>query len=249
MGDTMSEAVASMVGEPMQMAKNRRRYQPPEKMHHLTSSVLNALSDTAKLWAPPFFWAAGDVGLLSGDLHRVAIIGSRDASELAIKRSTKIARQLAESHVVVVSGLAKGIDRSAHESAIATGGHTIAVIGTPLDRCYPAEHAELQRSIYTNHLLVSQFENGARTFPSDFVKRNRFMALLCNATIVVEAGDTSGTLSQAAETQRLGKPLFIMKSVLDNKALSWPQKFLHPKSGLPAQLLEDVSQVLAVLGK
>lgn len=241
------EAMASATSQVDGMRARGSRYQPPAEVCELSAAVLGNLNPMEALLAPPKFWAAGDVSLLGPTMKRVAIIGSRDASEDARKRASKLSRQLCEAGVIVVSGLAKGIDRAAHDSAIATGGHTIAIIGTPIDRCYPIEHADLQREIYRRHLLVSQFAAGTRTFPSHFIERNRFMSVVAQATVVVEAGDTSGTLSQAAETQRLGKPLFIMRSVLENKSLTWPAKFLHPKTGRPAHVLEDVSQVLAAL--
>jgi len=229
------------------MSPRKSPYRQPTEVRELTATTIEIIPPAERLLAPATFWAAGDLGLLSPALKRVAVVGSRDATAVALKRAQKLARQLCEAGVVVVSGLAKGIDRAAHDAALACHGRTIAVIGTPLDRCYPIEHADLQRELYTRHLVVSQFPAGARTYPSDFVKRNRFMALLIDASIIVEAGDTSGTLSQAAEVQRLGRPLFMMKSVMENKALTWPDKFLHPKVGRPAALLEDVAQILAAI--
>lgn len=226
----------------------RERYRAPETVLTLTAAKdLPWLTGDAALKAPPQFFAAGDTGLLQAGRPRVAIIGSRDSSEDGIKRARRLGRELASAGIIVVSGLAKGIDRAAHDGAIEAGGKTIAVIGTPVQKCYPAEHARLQEHIYREHLLVSQFPAGARTFPSDFVKRNRFMAALSNATVVVEAGESSGTLSQAAETQRLGRHLFIMASVLDNKALAWPEKFLRPKAGPAAHLLKETQQIIEVL--
>ncbi len=122
----------------------------------------------------------------------------------------------------------------------AKGGRTIAVIGTPLDKAYPSEHAALQEEIYRDHLLVSQFDSGSRVFPSNFVKRNRTLALLSHATVIIEAGDGSGTLSQAAETVRLGRPLFIAQSVMSNPDLEWPARFIA--NG--ALVLERMEQVL-----
>jgi DNA processing protein len=163
-----------------------------------------------------------------------------------MRRARKSAAQLANFDVVVTSGLAKGVDISAHRGAIESNGKTIAVIGTPLDKAYPAEHAETQQEIYQNHLLISQFQPGTRTFPSDFPKRNRLMAALTDASIIVEASDTSGTLHQASECVRLNRWLFIMKSVAENPALEWPQKFLKEERVV---VLGDVSDVVSRIAK
>lgn len=227
-----------------QGAGPRRGYQPPSEVHTvLRLSALGALSALEERYAPEALYLAGDQSLLAPGHPRLAIVGSRDASTEGVRRSAKLAWTLASHGVVIVSGLAKGIDRAAHEGAIQAGGRTIAVLGNSLARCYPAEHARLQEEIYERHLLVSQFPAGQRTHKSDFVKRNRTMALLSHASVIVEAGDGSGTLSQAAETQRLGRPLFIMRSVLERPGLEWPRRFLDAG----ATVLESTEQVLDVL--
>jgi DNA processing protein len=191
---------------------------------------------------PPRLYLAGDVSLLKAQL-RVAIIGSRDASPDGLRRSARLARELVKRDVVVVSGLAKGIDRAAHESALAEGGRTIAVIGTPLGKAYPAENAGLQERIYRDHLLLSQFAAGHRTQKYDFPARNRTMAHISQASVIVEAGDTSGSLSQAAECVRLGRRLFILRSVVENTSLRWPERFI----GKGGEILDSTDQILAAL--
>lgn len=225
-------------------ARRGRKYRRPEFVETaLAMQVLGPLNATENKYAPPSLFLAGDASLLDRDHRRVAIVGSRDASEAGLRRAAKLARALAREGVVVVSGLARGIDKAAHEAAIATGGRTIAVLGTPLEKAYPAENTPLQELIAREHLLVSQFASTQRTFKSDFVKRNRTMALISHASVIVEAGDTSGTLSQAAETQRLGRPLFMMKSVMSMPDITWPARF--EASG--AHVLEDVAQVLEAI--
>jgi DNA processing protein len=158
---------------------------------------------------------------------RVSIIGSRKASPNGLAYAQKIAKTLVENQTVIVSGLAEGIDAVAHETAIAMKGKTIAVIGTPLNKVYPRKNFELQQEIMKNHLVVSQFPIGYPTTPKDFVLRNRTMALISDATVIVEAGDTSGSLHQGWETLRLGRPLFIWESVVKNTQLDWPKKMLE----------------------
>jgi DNA processing protein len=181
---------------------------------------------------------AGDLSLLK--IPSVAIVGTRQVSEAGITATEWLTRKLVEAGVVIVSGLAYGVDTVAHTTAINRGGKTIAVIGTPLDKATPSENAKLQERIYSEHLLISQFSKGERTFRTSFPLRNRLMALLSDATIVMEASDTSGTLHQAAECTRLGRWLFIAKSVVDDPKVSWPRNFLKYDTCVP---LERVSQI------
>jgi DNA processing protein len=153
-------------------------------------------------------------------------VGSRKASPDGLEASARIARTLVGKEVVIVSGLAEGIDTAAHASTISNGGHTIAVLGTPINKVYPQKNYELQQEIMRDHLAISQFPIGHRTMPKDFVLRNRTMALISDATIIVEAGDTSGSLHQGWEALRLGRSLFLWKDILDDPKLTWPQKML-----------------------
>ncbi len=188
----------------------------------------------------PALTCVGNLALLRGP--RVAIVGAREVSDEGRRRTAKLAKQLVEAGVVVVSGLAKGVDHAAHTAAIAAKGSTIAVIGTPIDKAYPAENGPLQELIYREHLLISQFPIGQRVFPSNFPARNLLMAAITNATVIVEASDTSGSLHQAAECVRMNRPLFIARSVVDDPKLSWPARFLIP--GNAAYVLNDVEDVL-----
>jgi len=138
-----------------------------------------------------------------------------------------ITKTLLEKQTVIVSGLAEGIDTSAHDTAIRSGGKTIAVLGTPLNKVYPKKNSMLQQEIMSKHLAISQFPVGHPTTPKDFVLRNRTMALISDATVIVEAGNTSGSLHQGWEAIRLGRPLFIWKAVLKNTQLSWPEEMFQ----------------------
>jgi DNA processing protein len=145
-------------------------------------------------------------------------------------RARKLSRELASTGVLVVSGLAKGVDTAAHTAAIEADGLTAAVIGTPLEKAYPIENSSLQEQIYRQYLLMSPFAPGERVFKSNFPKRNRVMAAITDATIIVEASNSSGALHQAAECLRLNRWLFILRSVANNPAVTWPQRFLSPKT-------------------
>lgn len=187
---------------------------------------------------------AGEVGLLNQKC--VSIVGTREVSDAGWKRAERLARELASCGVVVVSGLAKGVDTAALTSAIGAGGKTIGVIGTPLSKAYPAENAPLQEAIWRDHLLMTPFAEGETVYRSNFPKRNRVMAAVSDATVIVEASDTSGTLHQAAECQRLGRWLFILKSVVDDSSLTWPASFLgKPKTAVLTDTAEIVSAINA----
>jgi DNA processing protein len=182
---------------------------------------------------------AGDIGLL--ECPAVSIVGTREVSTLGSERARRLARELAQAGVLIVSGLARGVDTEALTSAITSGGNVAAVIGTPLSKAYPIENAKLQEEIYQRHLLISPFPDGSAVFKGNFPARNRVMAALSDATVIVEASDTSGTLHQAAECQRLGRWLFIMKEVVEDKTLQWPARFV----GKPfVEILSNTAEIL-----
>lgn len=181
---------------------------------------------------------SGDLSVLENPA--VSIVGTREVTEDGWRRARKLARLLSESGISIVSGLAKGVDTAALQSAIASNGRVAAVIGTPLDKAYPAENAQLQQSIADRHLLISPFKTGERVYKSNFPVRNRVMAAITDATVIIEASDTSGTLHQAAECVRLGRWLFIAKSVLDDKTLSWPSKFLGYERTAALGVVDDI---------
>ena len=161
----------------------------------------------------------------------VAVVGTRKPSREGKLRARRLVRLLVADGFTVASGLAAGIDRVAHETAIGEGGHTIAVIGTPLSHSYPKENRDLQRQIASDFLLISQVP--LRRYESQDYRRNRgffpqrnvTMSALTEATIIVEAGVTSGTLIQARAALRQGRSLFILDSCFRNPRLTWPAKF------------------------
>jgi DNA processing protein len=161
----------------------------------------------------------------------VAVVGSRQATKDGISRATRLVRELVKRDFTVVSGLAVGIDTAAHRTAIDTGGRTIAVVGTPLGQVYPKENRDLQEEIASRFLLISQvpvLRYAAQKWfwnRSFFPERNITMSALTEATIIVEAGDTSGTLTQARAALHQGRKLFILDSCFRRKNLTWPARF------------------------
>lgn len=177
-----------------------------------------------------FLYYRGNLNLLSANV-RVALVGSREASDEGLRRAKRLARLLVSDGAVVVSGLARGIDTAAHTAAIEAGGQTIGVIGTPISESYPPENAELQQKIAHEHLLVSQVpvlrytQQTPRWNKIFFPERNATMSALSQATVIVEAGETSGSLTQARAALDQGRLLFILDSCF-GRGLRWPERFL-----------------------
>ena len=144
-----------------------------------------------------------------GDKHAVAVVGARACSPYGAEAAKLLARELAEDDVIVVSGLARGIDAEAHRAAIEAGGMTVAVLGCGIDRTYPSSHAALAlRIIETGGLILSEYAPTVEPAPWRFPARNRIVAGLCRATVVVEARERSGTLITADLALEEGRDLF-----------------------------------------
>jgi DNA processing protein len=200
------------------------------------------LNDVEQKFAPPELYVVTGRHIPVPS-PRFGIVGSRKATPKGIELAAEIVSFLVKKAVIIVSGLAEGIDTSAHETAIKLGGMTMAVLGTPLNEYYPAQNAELQRTIMREQWAISQFPLGHRTRPRDFVLRNRTMALLSDASLIVEAGETSGSLHQAWESLRLGRPVFISEIISKNTSLKWPRKMMD----YGASLLDSPEEILEVL--
>ena len=188
--------------------------------------LLGPLNEVEQKNAPERLFVAGDVSILTRG-PRVSVVGSRKASAEGLQRTRSLGRALVKRGIVVVSGLAEGVDTAAHETALAEGGHTVAVIGTPLEKSYPAKNRALQERLMREQLVISQFPSGYPSQPKNFPIRNRTMALITDATVIVEAGEKSGTLHQGWEALRLGRLLFLMESVASDRSLSWPKEMIR----------------------
>jgi DNA processing protein len=137
-----------------------------------------------------------------------ALVGSRACSPYGAQVARVLARDLAAAGVAVVSGLARGIDGEAHRGALEAGGPTVAVLGCGIDRDYPRAHAGLARRIVENGLVVSEYPPGVEPAPWRFPARNRIIAGLARATVVVEARERSGALITADFALELGRDVF-----------------------------------------
>ena len=145
---------------------------------------------------PPVLWVRGSLREGEGE-RAVAVVGARAATGLGLAFARSLARDLAAAGLSVVSGLARGIDTFAHRGALDAQGRTVAVLGSGLDRLYPAENAPLARAIEKDGAVVSEFPLGTGPWKQNFPRRNRVIAGWGSAVVVVEAGARSGALSTA----------------------------------------------------
>jgi DNA processing protein len=163
---------------------------------------------------PPTLFIVGE----KATLHRraVAIVGTRRASGYGMSVATEIAEELARAGVIVVSGLALGIDGAAHRATVTAGAPSIAVLPSPIDRVYPPRHRSLARELVrAGGVLISEIAIGAAVGRPDFARRNRIIAGLSEAVVVVEAPDHSGALLTAAAASAIGRELYAVPGPID----------------------------------
>jgi DNA processing protein len=162
---------------------------------------------------PPLIFVAGR--LEPGDIRSVAVIGTRRPSSTGVESARAVAKELVDAGFTVVSGLAAGIDTAAHTAALSQGGRTVAVIGTGLNRAYPPQNALLQSRIATEGAVISQFWPDAPPSRASFPKRNAVMSGTALATVVIEAGQTSGARTQARLALAHGRAVLLMEALLE----------------------------------
>lgn len=185
----------------------------------------------------------GDLGLLESQ-NKISIVGARKASEYGIKRAKRLAKELSSRGFIIVSGLAQGIDTAAMQSTIECKGHLIGVIGTPINEYYPKENKELQDAISRSHLLISHvplYKYSKQPFATKkfyFPERNAVMAAISDATIIVEASETSGSLTQARACLEMGRKLFILNSCFEN-GLKWTSTY-EKKGAIRVKTIDDI---------
>lgn len=157
--------------------------------------------------APAALWVRGDAGLLGRLDRSVAIVGARAATGYGEHVTIEAASGLADRGFAIVSGAAYGIDGSAHRAALASGGETVAVLAGGVDRFYPSAHESLLTRIVDRGAVVSEVPLGTAPTKWRFLQRNRLIAAVSRATVVVEAGWRSGSLNTAGHAAQLGRPL------------------------------------------
>lgn len=185
---------------------------------------LQANSEVTKSTGGLVLYYQGNINLLAGKI--LSIIGTREATESELRRAAMLGRKCAENDITVLSGLAHGVDTYALGSAMKHGGKVIGVIGTPLDKFYPNANKTMQERIAKDHLLLSQFPIGSEVGRSNFPQRNKTMAELSAATVLIATGDGGGSLHQLNFCVKARKTIFLVESSLNNPEHQWPKKYV-----------------------
>lgn len=191
---------------------------------------------------PPLLFVQGDADCLAQ--WQLAIVGSRNPSHAGKDSAFEFARYLASGGLQICSGLADGIDAAAHKGALAGGGKTIAVVGTGLDRVYPAKNRELAHQIAGQGAIVSEFPLGTPPLAENFPRRNRIISGLSLGTLVVEAALRSGSLITARMAMEQGREVFAMPGSIHNPLARGCHQLIRDG----AKLVETADHIIEELG-
>ena len=191
---------------------------------------------------PAVLWTRGEAAALNAPA--VAIVGSRAASPYALSVAEQLSQDLARAGLVVVSGLARGVDSAAHRGTLAAGGATIAVLGSGADAIYPPEHAALAREIAKSGAVISELAPGTPPLPRFFPLRNRIISGLSRAVVVIEAGEKSGSLITARAALEQGRDVL----AVPGNVLSGRNRGNHALLRDGAKIVESADDILEELG-
>ena len=192
-------------------------------------------------YTPPFLYVLGTI--TPEDAAAIAIVGTRKPSHYGRKTGYRLAAELARHGVTVVSGLARGIDTTAHQGAIEAGGRTLAVLGCGLDIVYPPEIKELYRLIPQHGALISEFPLGTPPEARNFPRRNRLISGLAHGVVIVEAGEQSGTHITANFALEQGREVFAVPGPVDLPGSVGPHRWIQQGAKLvreAADILEEI---------
>jgi DNA processing protein len=192
--------------------------------------------------APPVLFVRGQV--LAADQIAVAVVGTRHATPYGLKQARHLSYLLAKAGVTVVSGMARGIDAAAHEGALDGGGRTIAVLGSGLGQIYPSEHQGLSKAIAADGAVISEYEPDAKPRGGMFPQRNRLIAGLSLATLVVEAPDRSGALITANQAMEQNREVLALPGPVTSRASRGCNQLIRDG----AKLVQTVDDILEELG-
>ena len=232
--------------------EGRRSIDPDGELERLERSGVSAfdwnsdqypwrLKQTAD--APPVLYCRGE--LVASDDVSVAVVGTRRPTDYGGRVTAQLCRDLAERGVVVVSGLALGIDSHAHRATLDAGGRTIAVLGNGLDHVYPRENQRLaERIVAEGGAIVSEFHLGARPEASNFPRRNRIISGMTLGTLITEASETSGTRWTVYHALEQNREIFCVPGSIYSEASKLTNRLIREG----AKLVCDVSDILNEIG-
>ncbi|MFN8529418.1 MAG: DNA-processing protein DprA [Anaerolineae bacterium] len=188
--------------------------------------------------APPLLYVRGEV--TAADSRALAIVGTRKPSHYGLEVARKLARELAEQGITIISGLAQGIDAAGHQAALEAGGRTIAVLGSGIDQIYPREHYTLASRLIEQGALISEFPLGSPPDARHFPQRNRIISGLSLGVLVVEAPEKSGALITATYAVEQGRDVFAVPGNILNPASRGGHRLIQDG----AKLVTDVRDIL-----
>ena len=194
---------------------------------------------TEGITPPPVLFLRGNTALLQRPA--VAVVGSRHATPQALRIARDFGEAISEQEIAVVSGMAAGIDAAAHQGALAGAGGTIAVWGTGIDRIYPPANKNLAYQIAERGLIVSEFPLDTRPLAGNFPRRNRIIAALAQAVLVVEAAPESGSLITAKLAAEMGREVMAVPGSIDNPHSKGCHKLIKEGAKL-VECLDDILQ-------
>jgi len=242
------QGLLSIDAEQAELVKNPLRNEAfRDQLDSVRASSLSVLDDEypsllKEIIDPPLaLFYRGDVSVLQKPL--VAVVGSRRASPYGTNAAGHLARELVGAGVVIVSGLARGIDAAAHEAALAGGGTTIAVFGTGIDIVYPRCHRRLVRSIEQQGLVLSEFPPGTPPLAANFPIRNRVISGICHGTVIVEATGRSGSLITARMAAEQGREVFAVPGPIFSRGSEGTHRLIQ----YGAKLVHEVNDILEEL--
>ena len=190
---------------------------------------------------PPSLWVRGSIE--DDDALAVAIVGARRATAYGIEVAERLAAELAARGVTIVSGFARGVDTAAHRGALGAGGRTVAVLGSGIDVIYPVENRALAQDVERHGALVSQYPPGTPPLPRNFPTRNRTIAGLALAVVVVEAAERSGALITAGLAGELGREVFAVPGRITSDTSRGANRLIQDG----AKLVQDWTDVVSEL--
>lgn len=248
-----------------ELAEGRKRWLPRLSARAVSDSLTTAAArgvafmtradpdwpaqlDDLDAHAPLCLWVRGDVAALRRLEASVAIVGARAASRYGDHVAMELAAELAGSGIAVISGGAYGIDGAAHRAALAAGGLTVALLAGGADRAYPAGHANLIDDIATHGVVLSEVACGSAPTKWRFLQRNRLIAALASATVVVEAGWRSGSLNTAGHAATLSRPLGAVPGPITSATSAGTHRLIREYGAECITSADDVRELLGLSG-
>lgn len=226
----------------MNQTNAKRIYDNKIKRIHIKDDLYPALLRNINK-PPEILFCLGDLSLLNQ--HSIAIVGSRKATAYGKWAATQMAKKLTDYELVVVSGMAAGIDSYAHKGALDNNGKTIAVLGCGLDICYPSSNRKLMDCIAKDGLLVSEYEPGTPPMAYQFPMRNRIISGLSLASVIVEAGIKSGSLITAECSAEQGRNIYAIPGNINNIYSIGTNKLIQD-GATPIVVFDDVIDDLGI---